>query len=54
MIAGTGQGDIEPDVASEGSEHITNGGSATTPDSSLPSSAEVAQEQRDYPSLTGC
>lgn len=54
MKAGTGQSDVEPDEVDEDSWYITDGGSVPTSVSSLSSSYEVAQEQRNDASLIGC
>jgi len=48
------QNDAECDNVDENCSTVTDGGSVPTSDCSLWSSSEVAQEQRDDPSLTGC
>ena len=48
------QNDAECDNVDEDCSNVTDGRSTPTPDCSLPSSSEVAQKQRDDPSLTGC
>ena len=45
---------LESDNVDEDCNNGTDGGSVPTSDCSLSSSSEVAQEQRDDPSLTGC
>jgi len=47
------QKEVECDIVIEDSSNVTDGGSIPTSDCSLSSSSEVAQEQRDDPSLTG-
>jgi len=51
-----GQNDVEfeYDNVDEDCDDVTDGGSVPTSDCSLSSSSEVAQEQRDDPSLAGC
>jgi len=48
------QNDVECDNVNEDCDDVTEGGTVPTSDCSLSSSAEVAKEQRDDPSLTGC
>jgi len=48
------QNDVEYDNVNEDCDDVTEGGSVPTSDCSLSSSSEVAKEQRDDPSLTGC
>jgi len=48
------QNDVECDNYNENCDDVTDGGSVPTSDCSLSSSSEVAKEQCDDPSLTGC
>jgi len=48
------QNDVECDNVNEDCDDVTDGGGVPTSDRSLSSSSEVAQEQRDDATLTGC
>jgi len=48
------QNEVECDNVNENCDDVADGGGVPTSDCSLSSSSEVAQEQRDDPSLTGC
>ena len=48
------QNSVECDNVNENCDDVTDGGGVPTSDCSLSSSSEVAQEQHDDPSLTGC
>jgi len=48
------QNDVECDNVDNDCDDVTDGGSVPTSDCSLSSSSEVAEEQRDDPSLAGC